>query len=90
MAEAQQLKNLRRLLLATVPLLIQPAPLPPVLLPVTSAAVMAHLTDMDSLARIIALTSHSQSVENGRARPEQGVNGGLALQPEISGLPVVF
>jgi hypothetical protein len=60
MAEAQRLGNLRRLLLAAVPLFIQPAPLLPVLQPVTWAAVMAHLTDMESLACIIALTSHSQ------------------------------
>jgi hypothetical protein len=72
MAEAKRLENLRRLLLAAVPLLIKPAPLPPILQPVTSAAVMAHLADMASFAHIIALTSNSKSEENERARPEQG------------------
>jgi hypothetical protein len=65
-------ENLRKLLLAAVPVLARPAPLPPVLQPTTCAAIMAHLGNVAAFERLMALAHHSQSKTNERARPDQG------------------
>jgi hypothetical protein len=65
-------ENLRRLLLAAVPLLTRVMPVPPILQPMTCGAVMAHITDMAEFNQLISLAHQSQSQQTERARPEQG------------------